>query len=278
VSRAVVWALVLLVGGPSRAEAPDPRADGFAKRTAQWVEKIGKGDTVHVSNPYGDIYSRFGGYDDDVEVVGTFQRVESDKPELEVAVTRPGDGLSVIVGFAGAPEPGPETRDRVDLVVFLPKGATLDATTTHGAIEAERIQGNVVAHSIKGNIRLRAIRGRVQAHTARGRIGATLETEATEEPQELSTETGDIECYLWEDANMKVSLATSGLIGTDFTIKVEHERMAEPNKRASAVIGHGGPRLTLNSKEGQVALRRLQRGFRLDPKERPGDFEDQDSD
>jgi hypothetical protein len=206
-------------------------------------------------NPFGNVYARFGGYEDEVEIVGTFQRLETDRPELRVALSREADGLSVTVG------PAIETRDRVDLVVFVPKGATLDARTVNGSIETEKVQGNVVADSVKGNIRIRAVKGRVSARTARGSITAALENDVTTEPQELTTETGDIEVYLWEDASMSVRVATSGLIGTDYSIEVEHRPLEEPNKHASAVVGHGGPRLSLQSKEGQISLRRLQRGF-----------------
>jgi hypothetical protein len=282
------WGLVCVLALGSAAGGGLARAASDAEsrpRTSQWIERIPTGQTVRIVNPYGDVFARFGGYEDQVEVVATAQRIEPDKPELQVALSHAAAGLNVTVGPAAASardEVGRAgeiaTRDRVDVVVFVPKGATLDVRTVNGSIEAEKVQGNVVASSVKGNIRIRAVTGRVTARTARGRITATLENDVTAEPQELATETGDIEVYLWEDADFSVDLATSGLFGTDFSIAIEHHPLEEPNKRASAIVGRGGPRLTLGSKEGQISLRRLQRGFRIDGPGPEAGSEDRDPD
>jgi len=248
------WPSILpaLLALPALAQAPRPT-------TASWTETVPAGATVRVVNPFGSVFARFGGYEGRVEIIGTFQRLDPSRPELEVRVSREEFGLRATVA---APPGAAESGDRVDLVVFVPRGATLDVRTSRGAIEAEKLQGDVVADSVQGDIRIRAIQGAVNARTARGRIDAALERGVTERDQRLATETGAIEAWLWEDAAMSVTLATSGLIGTDFSLEIEHRRHEEPNKHAVAQVGGGGQRLELVSKIGQVSLRRLQRGFK----------------
>jgi hypothetical protein len=94
-----------------------------------------------------------------------------------------------------------------------------------------------------------------------------LENGVTAEAQQLSTITGDIEVYLWEDAGMEVDIKTSGEISTDFSIAVEHRRFEEPGKHATAIVGGGGPGLSLYSKRGRVKLLRLQKDFKPESKE-----------
>lgn len=253
------------------AQEPGEESSGL-KQTEQWIEHIEHGGTVRVLNPFGNVYARFGGYADEVEVLATIQHLEQGRPRLEVARTPDGrKGLEVTVGFAGraagARPEWAETRDRVDLVVFVPQGAVFDVETRDGEIEVKGIEGDVAASSIHGNMRITAVKGRVRAKSARGRIAATLENGVTEEAQDLRTETGDIEVYLWEDAHMDVRLATSGEISTDFSIEIEHRRFEEPGKQGRARVGKGGPGLTLESKRGHLSLLRLQRDFKP---ERPG--------
>ena len=239
------------------AESP-PVEDSWQKNTHQWFEEIEPGGTVRVLNPYGNIYARFGGYEDQVEILATVQRLEGDLPKLEVGFRQvEGGGLDVTVAPAAAGTG--QTRDRVDLVLFVPQGAELHARTESDRIEVKGLEGDLVAESIKGDIWVRKIKGSVRAKTERGQISAMLESGVTAAAQELSTRTGEIEVHLWEDARATVHVSTSGEISTDFSISIEHRRHEEPGKHAVATVGQGGPKLALYSKRGRVRLLRLQR-------------------
>jgi hypothetical protein len=251
-------AALLLAGGASPADDSVPEAfDG--KETSQWFETVRSGQTVRVVNPFGRVYARFGGYEERAEILATSQRLEAELPELEVRFAHGDEGLDISVCFAADAGETTETRDRVDLVVFVPQGVRLDARTREDLIDVKKLKGDVIASSLGGDLIVHSVAGRVSAKTARGSITATLATGATTEPQDLTTQTGDIEVWLWEDADLSVSLATSGEISTDFTLEVEHHRFEEPSKLATAVVGAGGPELTLRSKQGRVRLLRLQR-------------------
>jgi hypothetical protein len=259
---ACLFACTLLVA-TGHASGDESVPDEFSRKdSAQWFETVEPGQAVRVVNLFGDVYSRFGGYENRVEILATSQRLEVELPELEVRFARGDDGLDITVGFAGEADEATETRDRIDLVVFVPKDAALDARTGDGLIDVKKLKSDVVASSRKGDLRINSVEGRVSAKTARGDITATLATGATTERQDLTTETGDIEVWLGEDADMNVSVATSGEISTDFSLEIEHRRFEEPSKHAVAVVGQGGPELTLRSKQGRVRLLRLQKSFK----------------
>ena len=261
-----VCALIFVAGpgGPALTEEPDP---GF-KQSANRVEKIRPGGTLRIRNPFGNVHARFGGYENEVEILTTTQRLEQDLPELRVDLQTGPDGMQINVDFerkANQAAPPPNgTRDRVDLVVFVPQGVTLDVETLDGMIEAKKLKGDLFASSINGDLKIKSIAGRVRAKTVHGQITALIEGGVTGEPQDLVTSTGDIEVHLWEDARFNVELATSGEISTDFSLEIEHRRFEEPKKIARAIIGDGGPELKLHSKQGRVRLLRLQRDFTLD--------------
>lgn len=229
--------------------------------TIRRQETIAPGSVVRVFNGFGSITARFGGYEHRVELVATVQRLDPDAPPLELHTETTDAGIEINVAPSGEPLPygEPGRRDRVDLVVFVPLGCELELETVDDGIEVKGVKSEVTATSRTGEIRLRSVEGPIRAKTERGKILAILEYEATELPLELTTVTGEIEIHVWEDARLNVDLATSGEISTDFSMTVEHRRLEEPSKYASAVLGGGGPLLTVRSKRGRVRLLRLTR-------------------
>ncbi|HKQ63144.1 MAG TPA: hypothetical protein VJS92_17790 [Candidatus Polarisedimenticolaceae bacterium] len=259
-----------LAGPPSAppAAAPD---EHWEKTNEQWFESIPAGGRVRVVNPFGNVYARFGGYEARVEILATIQQLDDGRPAPQVHRDAVESGIDVTVVDAEPGAAAAERRDRVDLVVFVPKGTPLEAETDKDKIEIKGLKSDVAARSARGDVSIRGVAGRVRAHSARGQISVALEGGATQEPQELSTETGDIEAYLWEDAAVEVRLATSGEISTDFSIQIEHHKFEEPDKIGIAVVGKGGPKLSLLSKRGHLRLLRLPRDFKPDGSEMRGD-------
>ena len=85
----------------------------------------------------------------------------------------------------------------------------------------------------------------------------TLLSGVTKAPQSLSTATGAVTVFVPADADLDFGITTSGAITTDYSLDIEHHDHQEPDKIASARIGAGGPKLTLASTRGSVALRRV---------------------
>lgn len=270
------------LGAPGAPPDDPPAGPGWTKETLQWFVDVEEGSALRVTNPFGNVYARFGGYEPRVELLATVQRIDRDLPPLEVRRDDSGPGLVVTVarqaagaagdagnaGGAGAAEGDasrdPRGRDRIDLVVFVPLGVAFDVTTRDGDVQAKGVRSDVTVTSETGDIRLRSIRGHVQATSDRGDIAVSLENATTDKPQRLATVTGDIEVYLWEDAAYDVRAATSGEISTDFSMDIEHRRFEEPGKHATALVGGGGPRLELWSRRGRVKLLRSPKNFTPD--------------
>lgn len=238
--------LLLLLGGSALAQPSSEPS--WKKQTLEWLETVRAGGRVRVVNPMGRIYARFGGYENKVEVLATIQ-VPDGQPAPEVSVRGTDSGLEIATARGDA--------GRVDVVVFIPVGLSLDAEADNDNIEIKGIRGDVVASSRTGDIRIRSVQGRVRAKTVRGQISVALVADATREPQSFVTETGDIEVYVSADANTEVRIATSGEISTDFSLNIEHRSLEEPSKHAVAIVGEGGAEMTLTSKRGRVRLLRL---------------------
>lgn len=251
---------ILTLGTLLGAQQPPPVEEAWEKISSQSFETIQPGGRVRVVNPFGNIHARFGGYENKVEILSTVQRIRGGPSGPEVSISPTDDGgLEVTTAPGPVPDSPGGPPSRVDLVLFVPKGAALDAETREDPINVKGLKGDLTARSEKGDIRIRAVEGAVRAKTVRGQIAVSLETDVTSESQDFSTETGDIEVYLWEDANLVVDIATSGEISTDFSITIEHRRQEEPGKHAVATVGQGGPKLALFTKRGRVRLLRLQR-------------------
>ncbi|MGD8375521.1 MAG: hypothetical protein PVF68_05220 [Acidobacteriota bacterium] len=260
------WIILLpaLLAGSALLCHPAAAPTSFKRTTSQWFESVEPGGRLLVDNPFGNVYARFGGYENRIELLATFQRLDQDLPELVVHRDQAAAGLDVrVTGGAGESEagPGPARRDRVDLVVYVPSGISLQVRTVKGDIEAKGLEGAFKAVSVAGNVTVRKIHGPIGIETRRGTITATLLTGATADPQVLETETGEIQVHVWEDADLKVDIATSGEISTDFSLEIEHLRFQEPGKRALAIIGAGAAELRLASKQGPIRLFRLQKDF-----------------
>jgi hypothetical protein len=235
----------------------------------EWLEQIEPAGAVRVINPIGNVHARFGGYDAQVEVLAVIQHDAARHGRPEVTIEHVDGGLRVVAKTADnqendTPAKGADGDARIDLVLFVPVGSPLDVRTDRDQIEVKGLKSDLTASSIEGDITIRSVRGRVNAKTVRGAISVTLETGITGGMQAFSTETGEIEVHLWEDADMTVSIATSGEISTDFSIEIEHRPLEEPGKRARAIVGDGHNELVLNSKRGRVRLLRLQRDFHPD--------------
>lgn len=256
-----VLCLVICAG----AHAGSPGDDhGWEKKSERWLEKIDAGAAVRVVNPYGNVYARFGGYENQVEILSTTQIIDRSAAPLTLRREVSGGSLSidvVVEGFDRDTTPARGSRkDRVDLVLFVPQGAIVDVRTVGGEVQAKGLESRLTVATESGDIDIRGNKGHVDARSERGSISAMLESGVTADEQSFVTETGDIEIYLREDAGADVRLATSGTITSDFSMTVEHRPREEPGKVATVLAGSGGAPVSLYTKRGALRLLRLPRG------------------
>ncbi|MCC6562251.1 MAG: hypothetical protein IT478_12900, partial [Xanthomonadales bacterium] len=220
--------------------------------------KLEAGQPVHIDNPYGGVFLRFGGYEHELGLHTTLQqpaqapviRLEprSIDGRFEIAPRLPeGDALA-----AG---------QRFDLVAYIPQRHAVTVRTLAGSIESRGVQSDIALRSDSGDLAVRGNEGLVQAETGAGSIEAAFAGVAIAgSRQRLATTTGTIIVGVTDALAAEVRLATSAPFTTDYSLDVVHHAGAEPNKSAQARIGKvdaAAPAvLELHSLRGDIRLLR----------------------
>jgi len=211
--------------------------------------------TIRIDNPFGDVRVRFGGYESTVEWRTVAQNAGASN---KIAVTGGGDETFLISarlpdGVALAP------GQRIEITAYVPIGHDLDIITERGLIEARGVQANFRARSVAGNIAFRGISGLIDVETGTGNIEGQIDKASAATQQRVATSTGNIVLGLVVDLNATLKLATSGVFATEFSVNIDPQAGAEPNKIGHAVIGKPEANIEVVSKRGEIRLlRRLE--------------------
>jgi hypothetical protein len=228
--------------------------------------KLPAGQAIQVDNAYGSVYLRFGGYEDQLDIRSTVQQPEGAAAIDFQPVER--DGSFVVVPRLPAGVALAEGQ-RIDLVLYVPKGHPVTARSVFGVIESRGLKSDIDLGTDTGDIAVRGTDGTVQARTSEGKIEVTFE--GTARPgsiQRLSSRTGNIAVIVSDKLDAEVRLSTSQLFSTDYSLIVEHLDGKEPNKIATAVIGapksgKEKAQVVLESLVSEIRLQR--RGVFVDP-------------
>ncbi len=225
--------------------------------TLRYKGKVPKGAALVIENPYGDVHARFGGYERELEIVASVQRlgrrvdlrVMEEEGELVARVMESAEKRSKRAELGRA--------DRADLAVFVPKGVPVRIETRKGAIDCKKLESDATLESATGNIKVVAGKGRLVAKSERGKIVATFDPGEFEGTSILQSRQGDVLVYVAETADMQVELKTAGEIATDYSLDLVYRRDEAPPKVAHAEIGKPKRLLVVESDVGKVALYRI---------------------
>lgn len=236
---------------------PQRRDDSF---------KLPEGQAIQVENPYGSVYMRFGGYEHQLDIRSTVQQPDgvatiafqpaARDGHFEVAPRLP-EGVALAEG------------QRIDLVLYVPKGHAVTVRTASGVIESRGVKSDIDLGTDSGEIAVRGTDGTVQARTGDGRIEVTLDDNAPlGSIQQLTSRTGAVAVIVSDKLDAEVRLSTSRQFATDYSLIVERHDGEEPNKVATAVVGapksgKDKAQLVLESLVGEVRL--LRKGVFIDP-------------
>lgn len=197
--------------------------------------KLPAGQAIQVENVYGSVYLRFGGYEDQLDIRSTVQQPEgaaaidfqpAERDGRFVVVPRLPGGVALAEG------------QRIDLVLYVPKGHPVTARSVFGVIESRGLKSDIDLVADTGDIAVRGTDGTVQARTSEGKIEVTFEgTARPGSVQRLSSRTGNIAVIVSDKLDAEVRLSTSQQFATDYSLNVEHLDGKEPNKIATAVVG-----------------------------------------
>jgi hypothetical protein len=270
----VAGACATLAGAPAMASAQDAATAAQQSVEQEIPEpirmdigyKLKEGQPIEVDNPYGSVYMRFGGYEHQFDLHITLQQPEGAAKFALEPQSRDGrfaisprlpDGVALAEG------------QRIDLVLYVPKGHAAKIRTTTGMIESRGLKSDIDMASESGEIAVRGTDGTVQAQTLDGKIEVTLEDGARAGSiQRLASRTGEVIVHVSDKLNVEARMSTSEMIATDYSLTIEHLDGQEPNKRAVALVGVPGQGkdkavLELESLGGEVRLHR--KGVFVDP-------------
>ena len=208
---------------------------------------------IVVRNDYGDVRARAAG-DGPLLVHAVIQRLGSG-PDIGVNVERHGDALSVTVvappGRQAVSEESPAKTavDRADMVVYVPEGAALEATTLRGIVEARRLKGPVEAETLDGEIRVDAT-GAVRARSSGGSITVVVDHRAAAASL-IETRTGTAWVSLAEGSDYRLIVEPGGKVTSQIPLK---EEAGAPRRRLTALGGAALTPVVVRSDWGDVEI------------------------
>ncbi len=255
-------AAVLLGVGVVTAGASQPRPEPPIERL-QWAREVDGPQPItalEVRNDFGDIRARAAG-DRRLEAWMVVQRLDRAGERLGFTVERRGGVVALVVGYPPGrvkdsdPHPPKDSYDRLDLVVYVPKGVTLRAQTLRGQVEVRRLKSDVEATTLDGPVLL-AASGSVRARTAGGEVTALIDDDAlaTEGPPLLlESESGAIHVTLPARGEAELRVETAGLLSTKLPVL---RSQAGGRTRATLASASAKRLLLVRSGSGAVTIER----------------------
>ncbi len=140
--------------------------------------------------------------------------------------------------------------------VSVPAGTQLDGiSSVNGGIDISGVFGNIKAETVNGSIDVDGASGDLKVETVNGGIDARFTSLTGDQRVNCDTVNGKINLTLPGNADASVSVETvNGSINADdFGLEVDKGFVG---KSLDGDIGNGGPRVTANTVNGGVKIRR----------------------
>jgi hypothetical protein len=255
-------ALLGLTAGAVGQEVSTPPfgVAGFEIERLSWVGSVAPGRGITVLNRFGDVRARFGGYEDRLELFANVQHFASEGARLVVQASETQTGIEVTVGYrtteggelVALPDPG--HKKRADLVVYVPQRTPLSVSSDHGLVDVRGLESDVRARTASGGIIARKVDGELDFETGSGDVLVRLERWDSARDHSFASGSGDLSVVLAGEVDATISVATSGLISTDYSMDVDYQSDRRPLRRGEARIGEGSCLISISSTDGHVRL------------------------
>ncbi|MEM6937557.1 MAG: DUF4097 family beta strand repeat-containing protein, partial [Pseudomonadota bacterium] len=136
-----------------------------------------------------------------------------------------------------------------------PTGARLRSIeTVNGSISIEGVTGEVDAETVNGSIEVSGIESDAKLSTVNGRVEAQLDRLNSDQRVSLESVNGQIIVYMPDNADVEIRAETvHGQLRNDFNLPVEKGMVG---KDLRGRLGSGGGRLTLDTVNGSINIRR----------------------
>jgi hypothetical protein len=241
------------------AEAPGPVIDRL-----RWSKEVDGPEpitAVEIRNDFGDIRVRGTG-DRTLDASMVVQRLDGNGDKVGFTVERRGGVVALVAAYPPGrvrdsdPHPPKASYDRLDLVIFVPKGVTLRAHTLRGRVEVRGLESDVEASTLDEPLFVRTA-GAVQARTGGGALTVLLDREALAAagpPMVLQSDTGPIELWLPARGTPDLRVETGGTL--DAPRLVLRRSRAGGRTRAALGTAAAARAVVVSSRSGRVTVRR----------------------
>jgi hypothetical protein len=141
------------------------------------------------------------------------------------------------------------------LLLRVPDGVDLDLDSGGGDVHVTNMQGNARVRAAKGNVQI-IIPGYAQVQVGAGRLSATMGALQWPGTLHFSTESGDIQVWVNENAKFHIRMHTdNGTLFSDFDLRGSAAGSAETID--TDVNGGGAQSIDIESKAGAIRLLKL---------------------
>jgi len=142
-----------------------------------------------------------------------------------------------------------------NLLVRVPDGVDLDVDSRAGDVHVTNIQGNASVHALHGNVQI-MLPGYAEAKVRTGRLAVTMGALQWPGTLHFSTQSGDIEVWVNENAKFHVRMHTAnGTLFSDFNLRGSSSGSNETID--SDVNGGAAQSIDIETNAGAIRLLKL---------------------
>ena len=273
--RVILFGGLLLLGLALAKSFGAMDRDHREREAFAWEGGVPADGWLHVRNRNGSIQIEEGS-GDSISIVAARSWTGRRPQEVGFVVNRVGNDVYVCALYGGGGENDCDEdsyRNRqtswlkrrilrirpvsVSFTVRAPATARINAQTRDGAIAIDAPLAALVADSRNGSIKAKRPIGTVEARTRNGSVSAIIADGPLTGDIVLESYNGSITAELPEDVNADVDLQTrNGRVSTDFPleIKLDGATAGSRLRHITSVIGSGGHKVTLGTRNGSVRL------------------------
>jgi Putative adhesin len=255
------------VGRAATVSAATPKAVAVRQDEFRWHEPLAAGRLIEIKGINGDVDAGPAG-GGEVEVTAVKRGHGRGNPaDVRIEVVRHAEGVTICAVYPSGDGKEPNTcthdgsdhtnvRDNdteVSFTVRVPAGVRFAGRTVNGNVEAKNLGAEVDAKTVNGNVEV-STTGVARAKTVNGSITAAMGRADWPEAVEFKTVNGSIDLSLPSDLSADIQIKTlNGEINSDFPLTVSG---TFSRRRMSGTVGAGGRRLSLETVNGGVRIRR----------------------
>lgn len=138
--------------------------------------------------------------------------------------------------------------------VRVPATARVNADTRDGRISVDAPLASLVATTVNGSIKADEPVGALKATSRNGSVSAIIADGPLAGDIEVSTRNGSVTLEMPDSLDANIAMTTrNGRVTTDFPL---HMDKLDNTRAITGVLGAGGPKITLETRNGSVRLKR----------------------